>query len=320
METRGIRWKDFGENTSSVFRKVRKDNHFCDVTLVCSGNQQIKAHKVVISSCSPFFDQILKSNPHPHPLIYLKDVGYAILHQILDFMYCGEVTIEKEKVKPFLAAAEGLAVNGLAKFNSGDPGGKWTSLNDPPIQIQLNSNGWRHSDEPPLPGDSKVEQDAHQASPSHSSNPQPPPKRLCTRSSDEDPRKQLQPISKNDPPMDAREKVRNWLPSNDDVSNSGPALPPLSPSPYADHGESSDDKNDQLKGTGGEFLEQLAEEDINCKLCNKNFKKLNNLHRHMETVHSTKQSVCEKCGRNFKNYRTMSKHQQEVNCLLTKNE
>ena len=38
------------------------------VTLVSADSKQIKAHKVILSSRSKFFNQILLENPHQHPL------------------------------------------------------------------------------------------------------------------------------------------------------------------------------------------------------------------------------------------------------------
>ena len=43
-----------------------------------------------LSACSPFFKKLLKVNPHPSPLIYLKGVSYESLQLVLRFMYLGE--------------------------------------------------------------------------------------------------------------------------------------------------------------------------------------------------------------------------------------
>ena len=52
-----------------------------------------KAHKVVLSACSPFFKSILKRNPHQHPLLYLKGVNSQDLGSLLNFMYQGQVNV-----------------------------------------------------------------------------------------------------------------------------------------------------------------------------------------------------------------------------------
>jgi hypothetical protein len=65
---------------------------------------------VILSACSPFFRQILRRNPHQHPLLYLKGVKYKELLSVLNFMYQGEVNVAQEELNSFLAVAEDLRV------------------------------------------------------------------------------------------------------------------------------------------------------------------------------------------------------------------
>jgi len=109
-----LRWNDFENNISSAFRELRDDKDFFDVTLACEDNQ-IQAHKVILSACSPFFKSVLRKNPHQHPLLYLKDVQYEIILAILNFMYHGEVNIAQEDLNSFLVVAEDLKVKGLTQ-------------------------------------------------------------------------------------------------------------------------------------------------------------------------------------------------------------
>ena len=85
-----LKWNDFESNISGAFRELRDEKDFFDVTLACDENQ-IKAHKVIISACSPFFRQVLRQNPHQHPLLYMKGVNFTDLQSVLTFMYQGEV-------------------------------------------------------------------------------------------------------------------------------------------------------------------------------------------------------------------------------------
>ena len=64
-----LRWNEFENNISSSFQELRNDKDFFDVTLACDDNQ-LQAHKVILSACSPFFRSVLKKNPHQHPLLY----------------------------------------------------------------------------------------------------------------------------------------------------------------------------------------------------------------------------------------------------------
>jgi len=112
-----LRWNDFESNISSAFRELRDDKDFFDVTLACD-DEQILAHKVIISACSPFFRNVLRRNPHQHPLLYLKGVKYTDLQSVLNFMYHGEVNVAQEELNSFLAVAEDLKVKGLTQNQS----------------------------------------------------------------------------------------------------------------------------------------------------------------------------------------------------------
>ena len=109
-----LQWNDFENNISRSFRELREDNNFFDVTLACD-DDQIQAHKVVVSACSPFFRTVLKRNPHTHPLLYLKGVKFSVLQSVLDFMYYGKVCVTQEELQPFLTVAEDLQVKGLTQ-------------------------------------------------------------------------------------------------------------------------------------------------------------------------------------------------------------
>jgi len=79
-----------------AFKELREERDFFDVTIVCEDNQ-IQAHKVILSACSTFFRNLLRRNPHQHPLLYLKGVKYKDILSILNFMYNGEISIPQRK-------------------------------------------------------------------------------------------------------------------------------------------------------------------------------------------------------------------------------
>ena len=111
-----LRWNDFESNISSAFKELREDKDFFDVTLACE-DDQVQAHKVILSACSPFFKTVLRRNRHEHPLLYLKGVKYHELLAVLNFMYHGEVNVAQEELNSFLAVAEELKVKGLTQNN-----------------------------------------------------------------------------------------------------------------------------------------------------------------------------------------------------------
>ena len=116
-----LSWNDYESNLSVAFRDLREEKEFFDVTLACEEDEQIEAHKVILSSCSSFFKNILKKNKHPHPLLYLKGVKFLHLKSILDFMYQGRVNVEQVMLDSFLATAQELKVKGLTHSGTQPP-------------------------------------------------------------------------------------------------------------------------------------------------------------------------------------------------------
>ena len=108
-----LQWNDFKENITSSFRNLREDREFTDVTLACEDGQQIEAHKVVLSSSSPFFMELLKKTKHPQPLIYMRGLSSEDLVAIMDFLYYGETSVLQENLDAFLALAEEFRLKGL---------------------------------------------------------------------------------------------------------------------------------------------------------------------------------------------------------------
>ena len=108
-----LQWNDFQENILSSFKDLRLEKEFTDVTLACEDGQQIEAHRIVLTSSSPLFKNLLKANKHQHPLVYMRGVKSDDLHAILDFLYCGEANVYQENLDSFLAIAEELRLKGL---------------------------------------------------------------------------------------------------------------------------------------------------------------------------------------------------------------
>jgi len=112
-----LRWNDFETNVSHAFNDLRQEKELLDVTLACE-EDQVMAHKVILSACSSFFRSILKRNPHQHPLLYLKGVRYSDLVSVLNFMYQGEVNVAQDNLNTFLSVAEELQIKGLTQNNT----------------------------------------------------------------------------------------------------------------------------------------------------------------------------------------------------------
>ena len=112
-----LQWNDFKENVTSAFGSLREDTDFSDVTLACEDGKQFEAHKVILATSSPFFQNILRRNKHSHPLIYMRGMKSEELVAVMDFLYCGEANVDQENLESFFAIAEELQLQGFKTNN-----------------------------------------------------------------------------------------------------------------------------------------------------------------------------------------------------------
>ncbi|XP_063827604.1 sex determination protein fruitless-like isoform X13 [Ostrinia nubilalis] len=105
-------WNNFHANMSAGFHGLLSRGDLVDVTLAAEG-RLLQAHKLVLSVCSPYFQEMFKMNPTQHPIVFLKDVSHSALRDLLQFMYQGEVNVKQEELASFISTAEQLQVKGL---------------------------------------------------------------------------------------------------------------------------------------------------------------------------------------------------------------
>ncbi|XP_056644004.1 modifier of mdg4-like isoform X33 [Diorhabda carinulata] len=111
-------WDNFHKNMSSGMNSLLENEDLVDVTLAVQG-KCLKAHKMVLSVCSPYFKELFKSNPCQHPIVFMKDVSYEALSDLLQFMYQGEVQVSQENLSTFIKTAEALQIKGLTGDGNG---------------------------------------------------------------------------------------------------------------------------------------------------------------------------------------------------------
>lgn len=69
-----LRWNNYQSSITSAFENLRDDEDFVDVTLACDG-KSLKAHRVVLSACSPYFRELLKVSLLKSPLFFVSFRG-----------------------------------------------------------------------------------------------------------------------------------------------------------------------------------------------------------------------------------------------------
>ena len=117
-EKLNMKWTNFQENIISTFVKLRTNNNFSDVTLVCEDGHMIESHKLILASSSAFFRNIFTNNKHGHPFIYLRGVKEEHLTGLLNFVYTGEALINQTDLETFLSIGKDLEFEGIQDDNN----------------------------------------------------------------------------------------------------------------------------------------------------------------------------------------------------------
>ncbi|XP_066991958.1 longitudinals lacking protein, isoforms H/M/V isoform X14 [Anabrus simplex] len=113
-----LRWNNHQSTLVAVFDTLLESGTLVDCTLAAEG-QYLKAHKVVLSACSPYFELLLSQHYEKHPIVILKDVKFQELKAMMDYMYRGEVNISQDQLGALLKAAESLQIKGLSDSGGG---------------------------------------------------------------------------------------------------------------------------------------------------------------------------------------------------------
>ena len=116
-----LNWDEHSATFFSRLRHLRSDLPLTDVTLSTSEGGEFRAHKLVLSVCSEYFDKIFVNNRSfspqmtfaTHSVVYLRDVTSKHVEMMLEYMYQGTVTVHEEELPGFLATANALKLRGL---------------------------------------------------------------------------------------------------------------------------------------------------------------------------------------------------------------
>jgi len=124
-----LKWNDHHSVFFTNAEKLCHSSLLTDV-VISAGGTLFQAHKLVLSVCSKFFQEVF-SQPllpqSPNTVIYLKDVEAKHMQLLLSYMYKGEVDVEDNELPEFLKTASGLQIKGLSEQDNSNKPKKETS-------------------------------------------------------------------------------------------------------------------------------------------------------------------------------------------------
>ncbi|XP_064078310.1 zinc finger protein 513-like isoform X7 [Macrobrachium nipponense] len=108
-----LKWNNHKITFCEILRTLREKSHYTDATIAVEG-KFYPVHKLVLSTCSEYFEDIFARTPCKSPVIVLKDVRSQDMDALLDYMYLGEVNVNQNDLASLLKTAECLRIRGLA--------------------------------------------------------------------------------------------------------------------------------------------------------------------------------------------------------------
>lgn len=101
---------DLGFVSTSSLRPVDilKSAKYTDITLVC-GASKIRAHKIMLSACSPYFDEFFMRDRKCTEIIL--DIDFEDLLCIVLYMYQGKIVIPAERKAALIKTARLFGVD-----------------------------------------------------------------------------------------------------------------------------------------------------------------------------------------------------------------
>ncbi|RZF43289.1 hypothetical protein LSTR_LSTR001550 [Laodelphax striatellus] len=307
-----LRWNNHLQNLRTLFESIYNEQNLVDVTLSCSDGM-LKAHKLVLSACSPYFEAVFRENPCKHPIVILKGIQLQEIKTLLEYMYIGSVDVLEDDLEVLLNVANELQVKGLVQKQQPFTNGNSVPPNERKRKLE---NERRLKDNGKSEKHWKVETLLSPDGLFYNKK---------SKNRNDENNQNTEPIEEESQSLN--ESNSNQMMESD--SNQGMPLHPVIKveSPDESEGATCDDvinsnvfhatSNDGEGAGGGEdkqhqqtaqALLEHHEESTFCLVCNKNFHSRQNLRRHLQTHTGEKPHRCDYCDLSFLRLSHLQRH------------
>ena len=127
-QTYCLRWNNHKSNLVEILDVLIQKECYVDCTIYVDGQEQFKAHRVVLAANSPYFQSILQDVPMDHCSILVPGVQPFEMRALIEYMYTGEVNVTQSQIPRIMKIAEQLEVKGL--FDMTDLKDKFDRIDD----------------------------------------------------------------------------------------------------------------------------------------------------------------------------------------------
>ena len=103
----------FEQNAGNMFKNLYREEYLTDVTIACEDGKLLKVHKIVLATRSDVMRHIFTSYSNPNTLLYFGDTSFENMQNMLEYIYCGEISIKKDQLNTFIETANRFKIKGL---------------------------------------------------------------------------------------------------------------------------------------------------------------------------------------------------------------
>ncbi|XP_022201850.2 protein bric-a-brac 2 [Nilaparvata lugens] len=310
-----LRWNNHLQNLRTLFESIYNEQNLVDVTLSCSDGM-LKAHKLVLSACSPYFEAVFRDNPCKHPVVILKGIQLQEMQTLLEYMYIGSVDVQEDDLEILLNVASELQVKGLVQkqqpFANGNSAGQPNErkrrfdndrrLNNGKsekhwkVETLLSPDGLFYNNKKSKNNTNENSQNTEPIEEESQSQNESNSSQTLMESDSNQGAMPLHPVIKEEPSGVESEGGGTC----DDVINAANMF-----HPGAEAGVGADEKLQQQTALA---LLEHHEETTFCLICNKNFHSRQNLRRHLQTHTGEKPHRCDYCDLSFLRLSHLQRH------------
>ncbi|XP_071515125.1 uncharacterized protein [Panulirus ornatus] len=108
-----LSWNNHSTTFCHMLSQLRQKERYTDATIACEG-KFYAVHKLVLSTCSQYFEDMFEHTLGKHPVVLLQDVRRDELEALLSYMYAGIVSVAQRDLSRLIKVAELLQIKGLA--------------------------------------------------------------------------------------------------------------------------------------------------------------------------------------------------------------
>lgn len=104
---------DHPGNALSQMSEMREHGDLCNVELHAKGGTVLKAHRLVLAACSPFFQAMFRADliERRSGVVHLDTMDGDVMEQLVEFCYTSRIEITEDNVQRLLPTADLLQMS-----------------------------------------------------------------------------------------------------------------------------------------------------------------------------------------------------------------